>query len=440
MLTIEPDAQTMQTAMRQAARQISRLRPVAGFRPGRAPYGMVERIYGRETVLRQALDTTAADLYRQAVEKAGVEPYEPAQLEIESEDPVVLKAKVALTPVVTLSDYASLQLEPEPEISITEEQVDDQVEAVRRQHAEVETVERPVEFGDQVVAKVVGTSGGETVVDQARAVLDITDALMPPGFAEALLGAEVGDDREFSLTYPEAYDEENLAGKEVNFEVWITTVRQVTLPEVNDDLAKMAGDCDTLVQLREGLAETLKRRLEQAARQRESNAAIDLLVEQATVEYPVLALERELEAEIDNRKTQLQRMGLTIDTYLRMIKKSEEEMREDLRPEVERSFLRRLVLGEYARAVGVSLDEEETASERDALADSLVATYGERADEMLQSIETRGGLASLYGRALARKATQHLVNRLTGREEAEASKAPPHDESGQSSSEPEPEQ
>ena len=276
-LTIEPDQAALERALRRAARQISRLRPVAGFRPGRAPYHMVERLYGKDVLLEQAVKDIGQQLYREAVEEAGIEPFEPGTLDIESTDPVVLKARVPMAPKVSLADYSSLHIDPEPEVAVTEEQVNERLERLRMQHAEYVPVERPVQFGDQIVATVKGTVDSDQVIDEQDMAIGVADGLTPPGFGEALVGMQAGEAREFSLAYPEDFDSEELAGENVDFAVTVSAVREVILPELDDDLAKMAGDYGTLVELREALTEEIQAQLTTESRQREANAAVEAL-------------------------------------------------------------------------------------------------------------------------------------------------------------------
>ncbi|MBN1401008.1 MAG: trigger factor [Anaerolineae bacterium] len=434
-LTIEPDPERIQNAMRRAARNLSRLRPVRGFRPGRAPYAMVERMLGREMILNEALNDIAQDLYREAVEEAGIEPYNRPQLEVQSQDPLTLTANVALVPVVTLGDYAAIEIEPEPAVSVSEEQIDEQVELVRRRFAEHEPVERPVQMGDQVVCSIQGVADGETVVDQSNATLQVTDELTPAGFAEALVGMSADEERTFSLTYPEDFEDEDLADKNVAFTVKMITVRQTNLPAVDDDLAKMAGDYDTLAELREGLAEDLRQRLESEARQREAEAALAALLEQASVEYPALALENEVEAALERQRANMQQMGFTFEAYLRMTGTTEEAFRERVRPGAERALLRRLVLSEYARAEELTLSEQELNAEMQGFYMRMAAAYGERAEEMMQQAGGRDLLGQLYGDALMRRAMRHLTAKATGREDELAELAQPAQEAAAASEE-----
>ena len=413
MLTIEPEERTVQRAMRKAARQISRWRPVSGFRPGKAPYAMVERIFGRETILNEALNDIAQEVYREAIEEADITPYEQGQLDIETEDPLVLKVTVPLVPVITLPNLEELSIEPEPEVSITAEQIDQEVETVRRRNAEYEPVERPVEMGDQVTATIKGVADEEEVIDREDVTLLLNDELPPPGFAEALIGMNAEETREFTLAYPEDYYDENLADKNVDLTVTVSTIRQVNLPEIDDDLAKTAGDYETVDEMRDGLAETLKARLEAAARERESEAAISLLVEGSTVEYPVAALNDEVQNALDSQRQRLEQIGYSWENFLQMTGQTEADLREEVTPGATESLVRRLVLTQFARDQEVTVSDEELGGQMAAYA----SMYGQRAEEVMQQMRQSGAVMGLYANLVTNKAVTKLTDMLAGRDE-----------------------
>jgi len=413
VLTIEPEERTVQRAMRKAARQISRWRPVSGFRPGKAPYAMVERIFGRETILNEALNDIAQEVYREAIEEADITPYEQGQLDIETEDPLVLKVTVPLVPVITLPNLEELSIEPEPEVSITAEQIDQEVETVRRRNAEYEPVERPVEMGDQVTATIKGVADEEEVIDREDVTLLLNDELPPPGFAEALIGMNAEETREFTLAYPEDYYDENLADKNVDLTVTVSTIRQVNLPEIDDDLAKTAGDYETVDEMRDGLAETLKARLEAAARERESEAAISLLVEGSTVEYPVAALNDEVQNALDSQRQRLEQIGYSWENFLQMTGQTEADLREEVTPGATESLVRRLVLTQFARDQEVTVSDEELGGQMAAYA----SMYGQRAEEVMQQMRQSGAVMGLYANLVTNKAVTKLTDMLAGRDE-----------------------
>jgi len=426
-MTVELDADRVSRAMRQAARRISKVRPVAGFRPGRAPYEMVERIYGRETILNEALNEEASAIYREAIKEANLQPYQQSLFDLESQDPVVLKTRVPLMPKVTLGDYASLKVTPEPEVSVDDSEIQAQLESLQRQHAEYEPVERPLQFGDQVVASISGSADGEQVVDQKDATLNVNEQMMPPGFAEAIAGASAGETRSFTLTYPADYGDSNLAGKTVSFDVSIKTVRQTNLPAIDDELAKQVGAFESLAQLRDRIAEMLTEQKKSAARNKETRAAVAALVSVAQVEYPAAALTNEINQAVESQRNRLARAGFAFDRYLQMINKTEEALREELRPEAERSLVERLALNEYATVEDIDLDPAELQAEYREFASGVYATYGERAEEMLRNAAESGALASVYAEGRLRKAARVLTDKLTGR--ADKAAEPPSEES-----------
>lgn len=418
MLRIEPDPEQVEKAMRQAAREISRWRPVPGFRPGKAPYDLVLRIFGRRVVLNEAINNMADALYRQALQETNIEPYEPAALDIESEDPLVLKANVALQPVVTLGDYHALHVDPEPEVAVTEEMIQEELERLRRQHATHEPVERPAQMGDRVAVAIKGTADGETVIDRSSVYYTLDEQLPPPGFAEALVGMNKGETREFTLTYPADFEDSALAGKEVQFTVTLQQVIEIKLPEVNDDLAKMAGDYETLDALREAVTKEIRERLEREAREREAEAALEALVAQTTMEYPAAAVERQLDRMIARYKAQAQQIGFEWERYLQITGQNEQDLRAQLRPGAEREVRRLLALEEFAKAEGIEVDREELVDETLYRA----STYGPRAEDFLNQVRRDSRLlASIQSDVRARKALRRLVAKVTGRpEEPEA--------------------
>jgi len=411
-LTIEPEAAFVEKAMREAGRHISRIRPLPGYRPGKAPYALVERTFGRETVLNEALQEHWQGLFSQAVTDAGVDPYEAGMYEVVSTEPVVLKTRIPLMPVTTLGDYQSLHIEPEPEPTLTEERLDEEIEMVRRRHAEYEPVERPVEIGDQIVATIKGTVDDEDLlVDRTSSVLNVNADMTPPGFAESIVGMKAGDSRQFTLSYPADFEDENLAGKTVQFDVAVETVRQVNLPELNDEFAKTAGDYDTLAEMRTTLGERLEYRMKGEAQKREMAVAVEALVSASSVEYPQAALETEINGIIEARRRQLQQLGFEFEKYLEMVGRTFEQVREEARPDAERNLVRQMVIYQFARVEGLSIDPAEVSQRVERIA----ASYGDRADQVRQQLMEGRYQMSMYMDLLQERAMEHLADLLTGR-------------------------
>ncbi len=425
-LTIEPDADFLAQAMRQAAQRISRYRPVPGYRPGRAPYALVERIYGREIILNEALDHEARNIFEQAIREAAIEPLTQEQMSIASQDPVTLKVRVSLVPEVTLGDYKSITLEPKPPISISEETLNEMLEDIRRRHAEVITVDRPLALGDEALMNIRGEVEGQTVINRPEVAQDVTAEMEPPGFAEAIVGMKAGETREFTLSYPEDYEDKELAGKQVAFTVTVLRVSEVKLPPLDDELAKLEGEYDSLEALRQHLAEVVKRNEEQARRAQEIEEAVERLIEISQFDYPDVMLHDELDRLINERRVMAESLGYSFENYLRLTGTNETRLREELTPQAMRNIARDLVLSELAKAEGLTLSEKEQNDALNAWYFRLYMTYGsqERAQEAAREMLRRGAMIRILSRALSEKAATYLALLATGRhEEAAALKA-----------------
>lgn len=363
-------------------------------------------------MLNEALQEHWQGLFGQAIHEAQVDPYDAAMYEIVSADPVVLKTRIALMPVTTLGDYKALRIDAEPKVELSEERLDQEIELVRRRHAEYVPVERPVQIDDQIVATLKGTADDEELlVDRQSSTLNIRGDMTPPGFAEAIVGMQAGESREFTLAYPADFEDEHLAGKTVEFQVSVEAVRQVNLPELNDEFAKTAGDYDTMVEMRETLAERLRLRLEGEAQNREVSRAIQALVDVSTVEYPAAALETETNGVIESRRAQLRQMGFEYSRYLEMIGRTEQEVREEAKPEAERNLVRQMVIYQFARAEGLTVDPERVAQRVNRIA----ANYGDQAEQVREQLSTGRYQMSMYMDMLQEQAADHLADVLTGR-------------------------
>lgn len=418
LLTIEPDEQVIQRAMRRAARDISRHRPISGFRPGKAPFALVERAYGRQAILHEALNGIAPDLYRDAIREADLQPYEQTLLDIETEEPLVLKLRVPLVPQVTVGDYGALSVEPASEVVVSPEQVQAQLNSLRRTNAEARPVSRPLQMGDQITALYSRTVDGEVRERNEQVVIDMTDDVDPAGFAEALLGASTSDVREFSLSFPEDHQDEDLAGKRVDYRVAIGEIRELTLPDADDEFAKTVGDLETLAQLEESIANNLRQQREQEAQSAERRRALDALISVSTMEYPAAALEREIDRVLIQQRRWLLQRGSSLERYLAMRNQTEADLREELRPDCVRNLAQRLALTEYVKKEGLTLTAEEANEAIANYSNSMAAAYREGAAEKVREEVQNGILEIVYGDALMFKAAQHLADRLTGRLEA----------------------
>ncbi len=409
--TIRPEAKRVEDAMRQAARKVSQRVRIAGFRPGKAPYVLVERTVGKDVLTEEAAEIMAPDLLKQAIEGGDYQPYDRPTLRIAQTEPLELKIRVPLEPKVELGDYCAMRMEPEPPAEVSEEQVDKLLQELREQNGTWVPVEREAQMGDQVTLDIKGSAGEEPVFDETGTALVLGETLSPPGFGAAIVGMQPGETREFSLSYPQDHPQEDLAGKEIAFAVTLREAKERKLPALDDEFARSVGEYASIEELRSRLREGLKAQMEAEARDREAMRALDQLVQQSKIEYPGLAVERQIDQLIQRQESRLRQQGFTLEGYLRLTHKSPAQLRDELRPEAEERLRRSLALSEVGKVEKIEVKPEELGVEVDRVA----SAYGERADQVRQALLRPEPVSSLIGDIFSRKAMARLVDITTGK-------------------------
>ncbi len=412
-LNVEIEPERLAQPLRQAARRLSTRRPISGFRPGKAPYSIVERVYGKELVYDEMLNELGNELYQEALKEAQIEPYDRAGFEIAQLEPLTLKISVPTQPEVKLGDYHTIRVEP-AEVLLTDEEVEEVLSNMQQDHALWVPVERGVQLGDQVVIDAVGTSDDGRDLEQEDLTLEVTESLMPSEFRENLLGIKAGDKKEFDIEYPEDFRDTDLAGRRVHFNVSVKAVKGKELPSLDDELAQSVGEYETLDALRADVHAKLLERKEQEAKDAAVDAALDALAEQANLEYPAIAVEHELDAMMQSVSNRLSQKGFTLEGYLYTTGKSLEQYREELRPQAETRLKRSLVLVQFAQAEGIQVGKADVERE----VDHVSAQFGEQADAVKTALSEGEAFRSITNDLFSRKVLDHLLAIATGQVEA----------------------
>jgi trigger factor len=409
---VELDAADVDQRLRQTARKISRKFTVPGYRRGKAPFQAVVRVFGREAIQEEALDEFGQDLYEKALEQIEYQPYQAGELKEVEWDPFRMTILLPIRPEVDLGDYRSVRVPFEQE-TVTDEQVDDYITYLRRQQAQWVPVDRPAALGDQVVVDTVGRVGDDSIFthDNYEMVLS-EDASYPlPGFHEQVVGMSAAEERSFALFIPEGSSRQELVGQEAQVSVRLQGVKEQDLPPVDDELAMMVGDYETLAELKAAVREALEA---EAAKQSESqyrDSAIDAIIEAApTIEYPPQAIERETEGMIERMESNLSSSGMQLDTYLGMLGKTRETYKQEVAPSAERRLRRRLVLEQIALQEGLKVEDAEIESTIDAISD----TSGGQSEEMRQMLESPLGRLSVADDLLMDKAWERIAQIARG--------------------------
>ena len=417
-LNVELEPERLQEPLRRAARRLATRRPLPGFRPGKAPYAMVERVYGKETIFDEMLDEMGSALYREALQQTQLEPYDQARFEILKLEPLTLKVEVAVQPEVTLGKYQDIRVRVAP-ATVSEDEVQGALREIQERQAVWVPVERAAKMGDQVLMDATGQTEDGKPIEQKDSTVELTTELVPPEFGQSLVGMGTGESKEFDVVYPEDFRDPAAAGKRAHFHVTVKSVREKELPELNDAFAQGLGSVQSLADLREKITQDLRRRKEAEAREAATTEALDSLVALSTLEYPAIAVEREVDAMVRSLTDRLTRQGLSLTGYLKMANKTLPQLRDDMRVGAENRLKRALVLSSFAQAEGIKVEPEEIDQEIERLS----LSFGEQGEAVKDALNSERSRMSIADDVYRRKALDRLLAMASRSEDMPASGA-----------------
>ena len=407
---------------RSYRRLVSRVN-IPGFRPGKAPRSIVERQLGRSALIQEALEFMVPETLDKVLKDENLQAFMEPKLEILETEPVSFKAVVPLEPVVELGDMTTIQLDRQP-VEVTDEQVDDVLERLRYDSAPWEPADRPVQFGDLLTLNVHGVIAGEDAInDEGIDFIPQQDNPAPiPGFSIYLEGMTEGQQKEFTLTIPDDHGQEQYRGKECQLEVEVLSIKEKNLPELDDEFAKGVRDgYESLEALTSFLRQQLTDHAEHASNRQAEQDGLEKLLEISTIQVSEMIYEREVDSLYEERERSVRNQRLDMDTYLSYIGKTEEEWREQLKPQAEQRLHTYLVLRKLAREEGIDVEPEELQAE----IDSMISDSGESQDAMRQALDSDSAKDSFRSSLLSRKVMQRLVEIIEGRNDSsEPSGAP----------------
>ena len=367
-LEIELPPERLNQAISEAVRHLSRRTRVPGFRPGKAPRGVLEAVLGPGAVLDDAVDHLVQDAYRKALIENDILPLANADVDVvqaEEGKPLIFTATVPVRPEVTLGDYRGFNFRPEIE-TIDEARVDTVLDELRDQHANLAPVEdRGARTGDYAVIGFAGTKDGTPFEggSSERMPLILGEERLIPGFETHLEGLKVGDSVEFDITFPDDYAEPTLAGQPVKFKVELKELREKVLPGADDDFARSMGDFADLAALRREVKARLERNALDKARHEFADRIIEYAVANATLDLPDVLVDQEVEVMHDEFRSSLARQGIAEEAYLKVVEKTEADMHADFRPKAEQRVKVLLVLTKIGDAEGIGVPEADVDAE-----------------------------------------------------------------------------
>ncbi len=407
VITVEVDEDQLKGALHRAAEKISRVRPIPGFRPGKAPYERVERLVGKEILREQAIDELAQTLYKQVLHDEQIEPYDVAQLSIAQDEPLILQFTVPTRPVVQLGDYRSIQFRPPP-VQVTDAEIAEVLETLRKQHAILTPVTRPVQLNDRVTLDVTGGLEGQPPIQQRglQTLVNAHAGAFP--WLEQLVGAHLNETRTITYTYPE--DSLN-AGRVATYTVTVTDIKEQQLPPLDDEFARSVSPFATLAQLRAEIYQNLYQQKQIQAETDLENQVLDALIAQATIDVPNAMIEEQVKLDIERLKKDLLRKGVTWQKYLELAHKDEATLRAEMRPRAERRVKQVLALIELARVEQINVTPEDV---QDEIEMRVARASGARAAQLRRELETPQARQNLEFELTIRWTVNWLVTMAKG--------------------------
>ncbi len=377
---------------------------IPGFRRGKAPKSIVEKMYGKGFFYEDAINDLLPDAYGAALDESKLDVVSRPEIDIKNIDDngVVITAKVFVKPEVTLSEYRGLTAE-RAEVAVTDEAVENEINRVRERNArESEVTDRAVENGDEVVFDFDGYVDG-VAFDGGKSEkynLRIGSGSFIPGFEEQIVGKSIGENFDVNVTFPTDYHADNLAGKEAVFKCLVHAIKTRELPELDDEFVKDVSEFNTVDEYRADIKAKLQAEADKAEDAKVDAALTDKLVEGMSADIPEAMYETELDAMIRDYETRLRYQGMDLKMFMQYTGQTVDSLKAQFRPQAEKQVKTRLALEAIAKAENFEASEEEIEAEYKKIAEA----YGIEVDKVKSTIDT----AALSADIVVGKAAQLL--------------------------------
>ena len=360
-LHIELDDEDIDPYLQRAYSRVVQNVNIPGFRKGKAPRSIIEQYFGRESLLNEILDSMLPELTGKAITEEDIDAVGMPSIDLEGLDPFQFSAVVPLKPDINLGEYKSIRVEKETP-SLPDDAIDERIEQLRLSVASWEPVDRTVQTGDMVSTQIKGTLDDEVILDESDAVYLVNEDIGRPfpGFSDKLVGLESDEPSSFDLDIPEDFQDENLAAKNISFEVNIKDIKERVLPELDDAFAQSIGEgYESLEDLREEVDKSIINEAETEASRAHRENVIQALLESATVELPPLLIEHESTHMVEEQERMVTQANMVLDDYLTSIGKTRTELEEESRNEAIGRLTRSFVLSALADEENIDISDDE---------------------------------------------------------------------------------
>ncbi|MEE3491985.1 trigger factor [Ruminococcus sp.] len=383
---VEVDGKTFMQAVSKVFKKQAKKLAVPGFRKGKAPRAIIEKMYGEDVFYDDAMQDCYPDALDEACEAAGLKVVTVTGLEATfvSKEGFTFKATVVVEPEIEIKDYDGIEVE-KLSTEVTDEMIDEEIDRVRERNSRMITVEdRAAENGDTVVIDFEGFCDGEAF-EGGKAEeynLELGSGNFIPGFEEQIVGHNTGDEFDIDVKFPEEYQAENLKGKDAVFKIKLHEIKTKELPEVDDDFVKDVSEKDTVAEYRDELKEQIAKRLESEAERDLDDKLTNAIIEKVEGEIPEQMYDREAQNMVREMDMRLRQQGMDFDTYMKYTGMDANAVLEMYKPEAQRRVKMRLALEKIAELEKIEPTEEEINAEYDKMAEA----YNMEADKVKEII------------------------------------------------------
>ena len=374
-LTVEVAAEDVEKALQAAYLKQRKQINIPGFRKGKVPRQMIEKMYGPEVFYDEAANNMIPDAYAKAYDESELDIVSQPKIEVvqmEKGKPFIFTAEVATKPEVTLGDYKGLKVD-KVSTRVTQKEVDEEIEKERERNARtIEVTDRAVQDKDEVTLDFEGFVDG-VAFEGGKGEdypLTIGSGSFIPGFEEQLIGAEIDKEVEVNVTFPKEYHSEELAGKDATFKCTVHTIKSKELPELDDEFASEVSECETMDAYRAEVKKNIKERKERTGKEKKENQAVDQAIENAQMDIPEAMIEFQVRQMADDFARRIQQQGLTVEQYFQFTGMTAEKMMEEMRPQAEKSIKTRLVLEAIVKAENIEVSDERVEEELTKMAEA----------------------------------------------------------------------